>query len=210
MRLSFVLIAEGPSDRGLVPHIEKLCVKAGANGARGYAPPPSDLCVGGSTVRHKLRAAVKLELGASLYFIHRDADKLDHKPRHKEIAEAVGAQEPPVLCVAVVPVQETEAWLLLDEIAIRRVAGNPNGKAHLNLPKPSKVEQLPDPKGALRQALIAASELTGRRLDRFKNEFDTHRRALLEELQIGGRLEQVHSWTRLRDAIRDAIESLHE
>jgi len=60
----------------------------------------------------------------------------------------------------------------------------------------------------LQSALIAASELTGRRLDRFREQFGTHRRTLLELLPIGGPLEQVESWTRLRTDIRAAIRAM--
>jgi hypothetical protein len=44
----------------------------------------------------------------------------------------------------------TEAWLLIDEKAIREAAGNPKGRQPLNLPKPSKTEELSDPKETLK------------------------------------------------------------
>jgi hypothetical protein len=54
----------------------------------------------------------------------------------------------PVVCV--IPVKMTEAWLLIDEKAIREAAGNPKGRQPLNLPKPSKTEELSDPKETLK------------------------------------------------------------
>jgi hypothetical protein len=67
-----------------------------------------------------------------------------------------------------VPVRETEAWLLFDEGAIRRAAGNPNGVSPLHLPRIAECEQLPDPKSVLFNTLIDASGLKGRRRRSFR------------------------------------------
>jgi hypothetical protein len=61
----------------------------------------------------------------------------------------------------------TEAWLLIDETAIRRASDNPNGKVKLNVPPISSLEDKPDPKQLLHDLLITASELTGRRRKSF-------------------------------------------
>ena len=53
----------------------------------------------------------------------------------------------------------TEAWLLADEAAIRRAAGNPNGTHDLHLPDIARLEDLPQPKKVLHQALAMASGL---------------------------------------------------
>ena len=71
----------------------------------------------------------------------------------------------PAVCV--VPVRMQEAWLLLDEPAIRYAAGNPNGRVGLQLPSVRKLEQLPDPKAILYHLLRTASELRGRRRRNF-------------------------------------------
>jgi hypothetical protein len=68
--------------------------------------------------------------------------------------------------IPVVPVRETEAWLLCDEMAIRSGARNPNGRVHLALPRPNRVESIADPKRLLTDLLRTASELRGRHLDR--------------------------------------------
>jgi Domain of unknown function (DUF4276) len=208
MRLYFVLICEGPSDQALVSHLQRLCLKAGADEVEGAPTDFSHLDVGKS-LREKLQAAMKHEESANLFFLHRDADARDHRPRRKEVTEAIDANEPSVPCVAVIPVQEIEAWLLLDEMAIRRVAGNPKGKFPLKLPAPSAVERLASPKEILQAKLFQAFEQTSpRRLKKFKALFNTHRRILLEELPIGGRLDKVPAWTRLREDIRGAIASM--
>ena len=51
----------------------------------------------------------------------------------------------PVRHVLVIPVRMTEAWLLIDELALRRAAGNPNGRNPLDLPALKDLEALPEP-----------------------------------------------------------------
>jgi hypothetical protein len=60
----------------------------------------------------------------------------------------------------------TEAWLLADEIAIRSAAGNPNGREDLSLPDLRRLEDLPDPKRVLHDALTIATGLNARRRSR--------------------------------------------
>lgn len=61
----------------------------------------------------------------------------------------------------------TEAWLLINEPAIRRASGNPNGTKPLNLPDLTALEQIQDPKQILFDVLRKASGLRGRRLKTF-------------------------------------------
>lgn len=189
----------------MIRHIETLCIDAGAEEVSGIAPDFSRFLGVGNSLRDKLHAAVKLEPSANLILIHRDADSRDHRPRSDEIRDAIQASKSRIPSVAIVPVQETEAWLLLDEPAIRRVAANPKGHISLRLPAPSAVERVAHPKEILKKALIAAAEVSGRRLERFKNQFNEQRRRLLESLPIGGPLEQVDSWTRLRTDLHAVI-----
>jgi hypothetical protein len=68
----------------------------------------------------------------------------------------------------------TEAWLLADENAIRCAAGNPNGRENLNLPSLRNLEQVPNPKKVLHDALIIASGLNSRRRASFPVQFRAH------------------------------------
>jgi hypothetical protein len=61
-----------------------------------------------------------------------------------------------------------EAWLLIDEQAIRYAANNPRGHNQLNLPSLSALETQPDPKAILHTLILEASGLSGRRLKNFK------------------------------------------
>jgi hypothetical protein len=123
----------------------------------------------GSTVnlKDRVRRAIT-EYPCQLLFVHRDAEHQDHAAdRHLEIERAV--QSEAVEGVAVVPVRMSEAWLLIDADAIRRGADNPNGKTPLELPPPSRLEAIADPKGLLTSLLLAASEKSGRRLRAFND-----------------------------------------
>jgi len=79
------------------------------------------------------------------------------------MGEAVFEQGQPPAWVCVIPIRMTEAWLLFDEGAIRRAAGNPSGTAALDLPSLRQCEDLPDPKGVLEVALRQASGHGARR-----------------------------------------------
>lgn len=187
MRIHFVLAGEGPSDDGLIPHLETLCIELGASEVTGTALDFQRLERPiRRTVLAKLQAALQLEPTANLFFIHRDADRQDPTPRYDEIRDAVGRCGLAKPYVPLVPVQETEAWLLLDENAIRTVAGRPRGKRPLDLPRPRDVEAIANPKKRLQMVLVEASELSGRRLAKFRNDFPNHRLLLLQRMPTGG------------------------
>ncbi len=101
----------------------------------------------------------------------------------------------------------TEAWLLLDESAIRRVAGKPDGRMPIGLPQMARVEKLPDPKSTLRQVLEAASGLEGRKMKLFKSRFGEHRRLLLERLDIHGPVQDLCAWRALEASLDEALAS---
>lgn len=205
----FVFIGEGSSDDGIIPHLENLCIDAGADEVTGVAPDFRRLPEAvGHSVEAKLVAALALEPEANLVFVHRDSDARTGTARYTEIEAAITACGCDRQVVCVVPIQETEAWLLLDEMAIRRAVGRPRSTVQLGLPQPNAVQQVASPKERLQNALKLASEATGRRLDRIRRDFPQHRRALLQDLSITGPLEHVPSWLRLRDDLRDAVRNL--
>ena len=79
--------------------------------------------------------------------------------------------------MAVVPIRMTEAWLLIDEAALRSAAGNPRGSVPLSIPAVRQLEGLPDPKKTLHALIRRASSLGGRRLSRFRMDQAVHRLA---------------------------------
>jgi hypothetical protein len=119
--------------------------------------------------------------------VHRDAEGDPRGKRVTEIQEAMAGRTLGMPYVCVVTVRMQEAWLLIDEDAIRSAAGNPNGSVTLNLPKPKEIENIAEPKVLLHDLLQRASEKTGRRLKKFSASAKAHRVA-----------ELIDDWTPLR------------
>lgn len=167
--LTYTLVADGPSDRCLLPIInwtlanapfaEDLTIDAQFADFRDAPDTPQDLT-------ERIRRAVD-EFPCNVLFVHRDAEREAPSRRRGEIEHA--AQEAGVSrFVCIVPVRMTEAWLLFDEAAIRRAAGNPHGSVTLRLPPIQRLEAQPDPKELLQNALLSASEAHGRKLQQFQ------------------------------------------
>jgi hypothetical protein len=211
MNLRFVFIGEGSSDNALVEPLEELCLRCGAEEVTGVAPDLRRFSsLNSHRVEDKVQAVLDLEPQADLVFIHRDSDSRDPEPRHQEIRDAVNDLNLSEPHVAVVPVQETEAWLLLDEELLRFAAENPNGSITLDIPSPSQVENISNPKRRLRELLEEASELSGRHLDRFKRRFSEQRRLLTERLEIEGPVSAVPAWERLRNDLGEAFDVMRQ
>jgi hypothetical protein len=166
--LRYTLVSDGSSDRALMPlltwllrqHLGETCAiqAAWADLARLPRRPKG--------LEERVRAALDL-FPCDLLFVHRDAEREPFERRLEEIQTACAALGDAVAFVRVVPVRMQEAWLLVDEAALRRAAGNPNGRDPLELPPRKRLDQLPDPKETLHGLLRDASGLTGRRLKRF-------------------------------------------
>lgn len=200
--LTFALLREGPSDDALVPHLRELVVRAGAPEAIGSARDYK------GTVLEKLERLLKEEAPIDIAFIHRDSDGPSEAARLAEVSaalQALGDRAP--LAVAVVPVQELEAWLLLDEGAVRAVVGKPSGRRALSLPPARSIESTSSPKEVLRQACLDASEARGRRLKEERRRFSERRRVLLERLDIDGPIRLLPAWQALERRVGEAVET---
>ncbi|MBD2243033.1 DUF4276 family protein [Nostoc sp. FACHB-888] len=181
--LCYTLLSDGSSDKALMPiltwllrtHQVECAIQSNWADLRRLPKPPKKLLP---------RIINSLELyPCDLLFIHRDAERESREKRITEILEALeeavkkSVVVPPHICV--IPVRMQEAWLLFDETALRKAAGNPCGRKPLHLPDIRKLEQLPDPKDILYRLLCEASELTGRRLKQFSVNERVHRLAEL-------------------------------
>lgn len=209
LRIKFVLVCEGPSDRGLVRHLEALCVRSGASEAIGDAPDLGLLAVPpGRAPAEQVRAVLGTVADINLVFVHHDADSRDPSSVRRRLSSIDLADGGLPLHVPVVPVQELEAWLLVDAQAIREVVGNPQGEIDLNLPPVSQIEATARPKERLRAALVLASEARGRRLARLQQEASELHRILLERLDIDGPVTRLRSWQHLVHDVAAAIKVL--
>jgi hypothetical protein len=169
------LLTDGPSDRALLPII------------RWWFSEQADTTIQSATVEHadlrvlnprprglgeRMSRSVQL-YPCDLLLVHRDAERESYVQRSQEVqtaATALGDALPHHGAVPVVPVRMTEAWLLLDETAIRKAAGNPRGTVALDLPGAQAAERMADPKQKLFETLSAASGLKGRKLKKFSTE----------------------------------------
>ncbi len=171
--LRFTLRADGSSDDMLLPVIRWVLaqhlpdVPADGQFARWLDSRGADEKGFANSLRVSLRLAP-----CDVFFIQRDVEAQMREMRIAEINEAVAQLEqeigPLPHVIPLIPARMSEAWLLFDEQAIRFAAGNPSGKARLNLPKLNAVERLADPKQALDDAIRVASEATGRKLQKLQ------------------------------------------
>lgn len=204
----YLLLTDGDSDRVLQPILEMTM--------RTLDPA---LAVSGELVDRRVlslrkarslpdRVAVALEFYGppDILFVHRDAESQDPTARRQEIREAVDACANLAPWVPVVPVRMQEAWLLLDEPAIRSGSGNPNGRTELDMPPASSIERIPDPKTRLHDLLREASGLTGRRRKKFHAQTAAHRVVGF----LGGiePLRQLPAFRRFETDLRGALGGL--
>lgn len=156
-----VLLPDGPTDRRLAPALRWALSTCSTHDHQLTVADVSILHTNGRTVEERLAAGI-LNYPADFYFVHRDAEAQGIVARYNEIAQGVIGNAP-VQVVPVVPVRMQEAWLLCDEQALRRAAGNPNGRVSLNWPRLAQVEAIADPKTVLKELVLEASETRGRR-----------------------------------------------
>jgi hypothetical protein len=196
-----LFVAEGSSDAPLAAIVESLFLERGFI-VRLSAPDFGRLERTPKDVRSRISAGLALlGDGADVVVVHRDADGIGPNARRTEIETAVQEVGQEFALVPVIPIRMTEAWLLLDEPAIRQVAGNPNGRMTLGLPTLREVERIADPKTYLRDCLLTASGAAGRRREMLRNRFPQHRRQLLERLDPKGKVTSLKAWQALVDSI---------
>lgn len=176
-RFTATLVAEGSSDQALIPFIESLLdIHCAIPHVTTFA---NDIPKG--ALSERIAKALFLH-PCDLLFVHRDADRATVTEREQEIRTAALAAGKEI-AVCMIPVRMTEAWLLVDPLAIRRAASNPAGSTDLTLPSIAKLELQADPKALLFAALESASGLGANRLRRF----DSHR----ARRQVSGFIEDV-------------------
>ena len=166
MNIQYTLLSDGASDQALLPILSFVLREGGAETVEPQWADLGRLLDPPQSLPERIRAAIDF-YPCDLLFVHRDAERVAHEFRKAEIISALDTAGIDRASVCVVPVRMTEAWLLIDEAAIRAAAGRPRGRAPLNLPQLRRLEEQADPKASLHQALRDASELRGRRLRDF-------------------------------------------
>ena len=178
--LEVTLVADGSSDRVLVPIIESVFDVYCRD--RPFVVRFADGVHHGPLVE-RLVQAMQL-FPCDILLVHRDAEGEALVVREAEIANAVQQAGATIQRVNVVPVRMTESWLLLDAAAIRSASGNPHGQVALDLPTAATVEKVVGAKDALFVALETASELSARRRRRFDRNQARQRVAQLLDFKL--------------------------
>lgn len=203
-----LFLADGSSDEPIGAHIAALAHAHGVvlevvtpEFARMDNPP-------GRTVRARLERVLGFDAAFQVLVVHRDSEGSAASLREAEIESGCRQCGVGWPAIPVVPIRMTEAWLLLDEHAIRTVAGRPSSSEPLGLPTADQAEVVADPKALLQSVLEAASGQTGRRLRQFRRDFSYHRRQLLERLDRDGVVRQLSAWQALEAATENAMRAL--
>lgn len=164
--LDFTLVGDGSSDRVLLHPIRWLLCDLGWTVTADHWADFSVLPEQPKGLPNRILAAARL-FPARVLVVHRDAERESRAARVREIRAALArlaGVAMPAVCV--VPVRMTEAWLLVDEAAVRQAAGNPNGQRPLAMPPIGQLESLPNPKACLHDLLEDACGLPARRRGR--------------------------------------------
>jgi hypothetical protein len=206
--LRYTLVGDGSSDRCLLPILNWLLTEISSISERGFISQAADLRgeeAPASDLPERIRRAYQ-QWPCDLLFIHRDAERMPLEKRIDEIlvaASAIGLAHVPV-----VPVRMTEAWLLIDENAIRRAADNPNGASELPIPALRRLEHETAPKALLHSCLIAASEKTGRRLDQFRRSLPRRAHRVADFISDFSPLRELAAFARFEATTREVVASL--
>jgi hypothetical protein len=175
--LRYTLLGNGSSDRRLIPVVTWLLQQHTPLPVASTWADLGFLLARPTSLQERVRMSLRY-YPAPILFVHRDAETATRQDRVDEIERALsGLRVGQYVCV--VPIKMQEAWFLFDETAIRRAAGNPNGRDPLYLPTVRDLERIDDPKNLLFEALRAASGLGPRRLARFNVRQAAHRLAEL-------------------------------
>jgi hypothetical protein len=198
--LTATLVADGSSDYSALQPLITMLLDEIVPGP--YRLESANSLREGHALKDRLPQAISL-FPCDLLLVHRDAEALAFDQREDEIRQALESAGIATPHVCVVPVRMTEAWLLVDERAIRAAVGNPGGRALLGLPASHQIESV-QAKDKLLKALQAAGELGANRRRRFKPEQYRHRVA--EEMPDLHALRQLPSFQRFEAALRERLK----
>lgn len=154
-QISFCIVADGGTDRVLVPIIQW---------ALHRLDPDVEILEPTFSKRHgSLQEFFQnYQAEAMLVFVHRDAESSTLDKRLSEFASIERSDVVPI-----VPVRMSEAWILFDGTAIAKAADRPSSQ--VTAPRVAQLETMLNPKEHLEQLLLeAAGPPTGRRLKDFK------------------------------------------
>lgn len=209
--LRYTLVTDGSSDAALKPVLTWLLQDNGVT-----CPIQGEWAdLSYYRTKKKLSLSDRITLAymyfpCNVMFVHRDSERTSLGKRVMEIRKAeekikASGVVPPIVCV--VPIRMLEAWLLVDEMAIRYASGNCSGTVPLDLPPLRDLERVPNPKKLLHSLLKTASNLNGRRLDAFNVEQSAFR--ITEFISDFSPLRELSAFAQLETEIQRLISRFH-
>lgn len=191
--IDYTLTTEGTSDRVLLRHIDWLLSQHASVEFDGKWADPATFTSRERDVETRMLESIR-NYPCNLLFVHRDSDGQGYAARKTEITDALGRCGLGVPVVCVIPVKMTEAWLLIEERAVRTSAGNPKGRSDIQFPRLSALEGLADPKERLNSCLMLASETTGRKRQRFSSSLGASRHRVSQLIENLDALRRVQAF----------------
>lgn len=203
LNLRYSLLSEGSSDELLLPVIDWSIQRLGHQviaAEHAYFP--------GLPLEQKIPQILSDYPMSDILIIHRDGDGAGLDKRLEEIKSTI--HDDVNVWAPIIPVRMTEAWFLHNEGAIRKAAGNPNGKTPLDLPGKKTWEKIADPKDVLVEKLMVATEAKGRRLKRKRKEIWAMRRQLLLSVKDFSPLIGLTAFDQFLADLEAALNSLQQ
>lgn len=208
--IRYTLIADGSSDMALMNIIKwvlddlfpKIPNKGSFADFRMLQNPPKK-----NDVKNQVKYA-QYYYPFDILFYHRDAESNSNEIIDQRILE-IKEQLEEVLhskTVFIVPIVMMESWLLLDETAIKKAAGNKNYRDEIILPSIKKIEAIKEPKLFLHDLLIEVSGLKSRQLKNFNVNQAVH--LVAENISDFSLLRGLKAFNRFELDLKSAIEQL--
>jgi len=208
--LKYTLIADGSSDMTLLKIIkwslDDLYPKVPNDGNfadfRQMPDPPKRL---GDKVR-----TANLYFPFDILFIHRDAESTNARmiaQRSQEINIELPEKDiDKTICI--VPIKMMETWLLIDEDAIKKAAGNRNYNGRINLPPIRNLERESQPKELLHALLRDASGRKVRNLKKFNIDKTVH--LVAENIEDFSPLRNLVAFRAFEDELKRVVDKFLE
>jgi hypothetical protein len=208
--LKYTLIADGSSDKTLLRIIKwslddlypKLPNDGNFADFRKMPDPPKRL---GDKVR-----IAKLYYPFNILFVHRDAETTNTRmiiQRSQEINdELLEVDIDKTICV--IPIKMMETWLLIDEDAIKKAAGNRNYRGSINLPSLRTLERESQPKELLHSILREASGKKSRDLKKFNIDKTVH--LVAENIEDFSPLRNLVAFQAFEDELKQVVDKYLE
>ena len=206
MKFSYTLSSEGSTDQMLVPVINWVIEANSSCPYEGTWASPSVYENRGKDVETRIAEASRM-FPCDILFVHRDVDASSFEARRREIIGAAELVRPPCLVVPIVPERMSEAWFLFDEDAIRNAADNPRGRRKLPLVSHSVAQRRANPKAILEDALVTAADVSGRRLEQFRQTLSGRKELVARSIENYAPLRNQASFRVFEADVRAAISN---